>query len=44
VIAGAGFTVRATRLEVAEGEQVPVTTQSNPVAAVAASADAVLVI
>jgi hypothetical protein len=43
-MAGAELTVSATRLEVTDGAQVPVTTQSNPVAAVAASADAVLVI
>jgi hypothetical protein len=38
------FTVSATRFEVADGLQLPVTTQSNPVAARAASPAAVPVI
>jgi hypothetical protein len=38
VIAGAVFTVKATRDEVAAGVHAPLTTQSNPAVAIAASA------
>jgi hypothetical protein len=41
VIAGAVFTVNATRVEVADGLHVPLTTQSKPDAAATASATAV---
>jgi hypothetical protein len=42
VTEGAVFTVKATRLDVAAGLQLPLTTQSKPFAAAAASADATL--
>jgi hypothetical protein len=44
VIAGAVFTVNATRVEVTDGLHVPLITTSNPLAAATASATAVPVI
>jgi hypothetical protein len=44
LIEGAMFTVSATRFEVADGLQLPVTTQSKPVEATAVSPAAVPVI
>jgi hypothetical protein len=44
VIDGAVFTVNATRVEVTDGLHVPLTTQSKPLAAAAASAVATLLI